>query len=174
MPEPQEQETGHAGPAGSARLVALATLGVPALVVVLLVVLTGDPEPADNSACYDCHLTFKSEPLADWHRIAGVGCVKCHGDSVGHAEDDASGAPPDRMYARDRINEACLKCHLVEKIAEDCRNGIGADGASAEVCTSCHGKHKLDERTRRWDRKTGELIRSDDSGRSPVTPEPSR
>ena len=120
-------------------------------------------EPADNSFCYVCHINYKKEGIVVQHVEAGVGCMKCHGDSDDHSADEDGLTPPEIMFAEGAINTACLKCHR-EKDADD----IVADepmlegGVGDRVCTDCHGEqHRLTVRTRRWDKLTGKLTYDD-------------
>jgi len=115
--------------------------------------------PADNFYCHVCHLNYKSEELAVRHAAAGVGCMKCHGDSLDHSGDEDNVTPPDIMYLHDTINEACMECHPGNGLA---RKEIHQEGKQAgKVCTDCHGSHRLAHRTRRWNKATGDLIESD-------------
>ncbi|MEK7407842.1 MAG: TIM barrel protein [Acidobacteriota bacterium] len=101
-----------------------------------------------NAACYVCHMTFVREEISKTHMAAGVGCVKCHGLSAGHANDENVGAtPPDIRFKRDEIDRACGVCHpkhdaapgkVVARFLER-KMPAGA----LPVCTDCHGSHKI-------------------------------
>jgi len=55
-----------------------------------------------------------------------------------------------RYVAKAAINDFCKGCHPDGKL-----------GGGKKYCTECHGKHVMEHRTRRWDKKTGELIEDD-------------
>jgi len=88
-----------------------------------------------NAACYVCHMTFVSEELSKTHLKAKVTCVKCHGVSAGHANDEDIGATkPDVTFERGQVERMCLECHKRHEVAD----------AEAElICTDCHGKHRI-------------------------------
>ena len=112
--------------------------------------------PADNFYCLVCHMNYKPEKLAVRHAWAGVGCMKCHGDSQDHSGDEDNVTPPDIMYPRETIDKACMECHPGNELAQ---KEIHQEGMQAgKVCTDCHGSHRLAHRTRRWDKATGDLI----------------
>ena len=108
-----------------------------------------EPEPADNSFCYVCHGNFVGEEISLNHESAGVGCTTCHGPSGGHSSDEDGLKPPDIMFAKEKIDSACKKCHTT------------ATAHPPKHCTDCHGDHVMASRTRRWDKNTGELIWDD-------------
>lgn len=105
-----------------------------------------------NMACYVCHMTFVHEELAKTHLEAEVGCVKCHGLSAAHANDEDIGAtPPDIVFARDEVDPSCRKCHaghdvsarlVVQRFVQRQLNP-----SQAAVCTDCHGDHRIAEAT---------------------------
>ena len=105
---------------------------------------------ADNSRCYVCHINFDGEGLSAIHAKADVGCEDCHGVSDAHCSDEDNITPPDEMFAKAAINDFCKGCHPDGKLSE-----------GKKYCTQCHGKHVMEHRTRRWDKKTGELIEDD-------------
>jgi len=118
-------------------------------------------QPADNFYCLVCHMNYKSEKLAARHAGAGIGCMKCHGDSRDHSGDEFHLTPPDIMYPREMIAEACMECHPGNGLAQ---KEIHQEGKQAgKVCTDCHGSHRLAHRTRRWDKATGDLLEPDPS-----------
>jgi hypothetical protein len=125
----------------------------------------GSHEMADNSACFVCHVNYDEEPFALWHAKADVGCVKCHGDSFAHRNDEDNTTPPDKMYPADRIERLCDKCHethdapaarVITRWQKRCPEKTDP---STIVCTDCHGQHRLAVRTVKWNKKTGELIK---------------
>lgn len=102
-----------------------------------------------NAACYVCHMTFVTEEISSQHKAQDVGCIKCHGLSAAHANDEDIGAtPPDITYERDKVDAACTACHethdaaaskVVARFVE--RKLTGA----SPVCTDCHGHHRIAE-----------------------------
>jgi formate-dependent nitrite reductase cytochrome c552 subunit len=124
----------------------------------------GKGPKADNHACHVCHTNYEDELLALTHADADVGCVKCHGESIAHRNDENNITPPDTMYPTGGIDSACVKCHethdaparkVLARFAERCPNTKAADQI---VCTDCHGDHRLKLRSVRWDKKTGKLL----------------
>jgi len=105
---------------------------------------------ADNSRCFVCHVNFDGEPLSVMHAKGDVGCEDCHGSSDKHCSDEDNITPPDRMFAKEAINEFCKGCHPKAKL-----------GGGKKYCVECHGSHKMAHRTRIWDKKTGELLDDD-------------
>ena len=65
-----------------------------------------------NATCYVCHIPFVREPISKVHFAAEVTCIKCHGLSADHANDEDIGATrPDITFKRNEIDAACRKCH---------------------------------------------------------------
>ncbi len=134
---------------------------------------TTTTEPADNSYCYACHVNYKREPLADKHRRAGIGCASCHGASDKHSSDENNVTPPDTMFPKDKVNASCARCHAPATMAAKARrkrsaahNAVlalkpGPRLRASPTCTTCHGRHTLKIRTRRWDKTTGALLSDD-------------
>ncbi len=124
----------------------------------------------DNAACFVCHANYREEPLAGWHAAHNVGCVDCHWPSYAHRNDENNTTPPDRMYPTDEIDQACRKCHASHDVPaakviacwQSARREADPDktNTKAIVCTDCHGDHRLKLRSVRWNKKTGELLRS--------------
>jgi len=118
-----------------------------------------------NDACFVCHDNYRAEPLAVSHAKQGVGCVKCHGASLAHREDEDNVTPPDKMFALAKIDASCqADCHdmhdapareVLKRWQQRCPEKTDA---SQVVCTDCHGYHRLPRRTVRWDRDTGALL----------------
>lgn len=122
------------------------------------------PKGADNGPCYVCHANYEDEPMAEWHRKAGIGCTKCHGESLAHRNDEDNVTPPETMYWPERIDPACSECHkdhdvpardVLARWGERCPEKTDA---GAVVCTDCHGQHRLKFRTVWWNKRTGELV----------------
>jgi len=115
---------------------------------------------ADNTRCFVCHMDYEEEELALTHARANVGCVKCHGMSDDHSDDEEHLTAPDVMYPKDKLNPACMECHPRDKIADAKSHKVVLAKilAAKMLCTDCHGKHRLARRIRRWDRATGKLL----------------
>jgi len=119
---------------------------------------------ADNSPCHVCHANYKEEPLAVWHAKANVSCIKCHGKSHPHRNDEDNVTPPDVMYPPEKIGPLCYDCHdehdvpareVITRWQERCPEKTDAKSI---VCTDCHGQHRLKLRSVRWNKTTGDLI----------------
>jgi hypothetical protein len=102
-----------------------------------------------NGACYVCHMTFVKEELAKTHLAHQVGCVKCHGLSAKHANDENIGeTKPDITYPRDKIDASCRECHSEHNV--EARKVVARflerklSPKTAAVCTDCHGTHKIE------------------------------
>ncbi|GAF79759.1 unnamed protein product [marine sediment metagenome] len=109
-----------------------------------------------NAGCYVCHMTFVREPLSATHLAAKVTCVRCHGPSAAHANDEDIGAtPPDVIIQRDRINPSCRVCHKTHDVAPEKivtrwlehsqRRATSQPAPSPAACTDCHGKHRISD-----------------------------
>lgn len=127
---------------------------------------------ADNSACFVCHANYAEEPLARDHAKAGLGCVNCHGDSFAHRNDENNTTPPDTMYPANKIDPFCRECHAthdapaVDVIALYLKRCPSKSDPAKIVCTDCHGEHRLQVRTVRWDKETRKLMTG--SGETPA------
>ena len=120
--------------------------------------------PADNFFCYVCHLNYQEESFAKEHQAEGVGCETCHGISDKHSEDEDNITPPDIMYPKAVIVQFCIACHSKDDLLkEESHNTLFSNAAQdVETCTDCHCKeHRLEVRTRKWDKQTGRLIWDD-------------
>lgn len=113
---------------------------------------------ADNRRCLVCHINFDEEELAVAHAKAGVGCVKCHGESNAHSSDEDNVTAPDTMFPKAKLNAACLKCHDKGKLSEIHKPVLAGTEPKNRYCTDCHGEHRLAHRTRNWDKETGKLL----------------
>jgi formate-dependent nitrite reductase cytochrome c552 subunit len=125
---------------------------------------TQPAKPADNSYCLTCHLNLGDEKLADRHKKAGVGCATCHGPSDKHSSDENGIIAPDVIFAKDRITSACASCHKLAQLDQDAAHDLFLSSKAEgpfKYCTSCHGKHTIPVRTRRWDKVTRQLIEDD-------------
>ena len=128
-----------------------------------------------NQFCFACHFDFAEEEFGRSHELAGIGCERCHGESMRHRSDEANITPPDLMYPKARINPTCMMCHPRHEIntvpahkpllasAETIFDEVVEDSAStheAQYCTDCHAsKHRMKVRMVRWNKATGELIK---------------
>jgi hypothetical protein len=127
---------------------------------------THQSEPADNSYCYVCHINYKSEALTLAHEKIGVGCEACHGMSDAHSSDENGLTAPERMFATDKIVAYCTDCHNpaeLRKIEMHLLFVFVGSSQNRKVCTDCHGKHRLENRTRKWNKDTGVLVWKDGS-----------
>lgn len=137
----------------------------------------GGKPHADNTACLVCHGNYQDEPLAQWHAAANIGCVKCHGASTAHRNDEDHRTPPDIMYAADGIDRACEKCHATHdaparKVLVRWQEKCPAKTHPRDVvCTDCHGEHRLKFRSYWWDKKTGAVITPKDGSRIKMAPD---
>lgn len=137
----------------------------------LLLLEEPDPEDleatgpmADNSRCHVCHINYAEEKFAVKHARNDVGCETCHGESDAHCGDEDNITPPDIMFAKEKINPSCLHCHDPQRLKEHkVHTKVLADTATKnKYCTDCHAKsHRLEYRTRRWDKNTGKLVEDD-------------
>ena len=122
-------------------------------------------EVADNSYCYVCHDDYDGEEFTGMHKAVGVACTACHGDSEKHADDEEHLTAPSVMYPGQTINASCTsdECHsetLLKKHRGHRPFYAGAE-SNRKYCTDCHGKHRLDKRTRTWNKTTGKLTWTD-------------
>jgi hypothetical protein len=123
-----------------------------------------------NVFCSACHYGFSDEELALTHEKAGIGCERCHGESERHRSDEDNITPPEIMYPRAKINPTCMMCHPRHEIKHVVRHKELLSGAKTVFdsvdedsnqiyCTDCHAKdHRINVRTIRWNKETGELI----------------
>lgn len=120
---------------------------------------------ANNEACFVCHQNFQEESMATVHAKANIGCVKCHGQSAAHRNDEDNITPPDVMYPTSKIDRSCRKCHEehnvspAKVIATWQKRCPQKTVASTILCIDCHGEHRLAVRTVLWDKETGKLVK---------------
>ena len=118
----------------------------------------------DNSACYVCHGNYQEESLVVIHAKGEVGCVKCHGRSDDHCNDEDNVTPPEKMYAPGDVDKMCSECHETHnapayKVVERWQQRCPAKAKPKDiVCTDCHFRHRLAFRTVWWDKKTRKLV----------------
>jgi len=117
---------------------------------------------ADNSRCHVCHINYEEEELAVCHARANISCEQCHGACDAHCNDEDNITPPDIMYAMAKVNSFCMTCHPRDAIDiqhhEPLLEGVATE---KKYCTDCHGSHRLNYRTRKWNKTTGELVEDD-------------
>jgi hypothetical protein len=125
---------------------------------------------ANNQACLVCHANYESEPFVDVHAKSNIGCVKCHGLSSAHCNDEGLVTPPDEMFGPDAMKDhaamkkLCGKCHDDHNVPADQVIARWQQRCPAKtkpeeiVCTDCHGQHRLKFRTVWWDKETRELV----------------
>jgi hypothetical protein len=116
-----------------------------------------DLPAADNSRCYVCHLNLEDETLVSVHAKGGIGCMKCHGECDDHCGDEGHETPPEIMYPKEKIADACLKCHLEVKPPPGFQPP--ANASTTRTCSECHFGHRLTKRERVWDKVTGKILR---------------
>ncbi|MDO4557381.1 MAG: hypothetical protein Q4C47_00240 [Planctomycetia bacterium] len=123
-----------------------------------------------NGKCLVCHGNYAEEEFVLEHAVGDVACFDCHGESVAHRNDENHVTPPEHMFSStedpDTMVESCRSCHETHDVAavdvlkryhEPERKLEGRDVESIS-CTDCHGFHRLERRTVRWNKLTGDLI----------------
>lgn len=109
--------------------------------------LTIDPLSV-NASCYVCHVTFVREEISRVHFAEEVTCVKCHGVSANHANDEDIGATkPDVTFTRAQVDKMCRECHKGHDVpARDVLARFVERELTdrAAVCTDCHGHHQIE------------------------------
>ena len=125
---------------------------------------------ADNFSCYVCHGNYKEEPLVVAHGSKeDIGCVKCHGESFDHRNDEDNIIPPEVMYPSEKINKCCQECHKEhdvpahEVIACWQKRCPEKTDPTKLVCTDCHFQHRLKRRVVVWNKRTGEVVKQVDT-----------
>jgi hypothetical protein len=101
-----------------------------------------------NNLCLQCHADFEEEELATKHQEHGVTCVRCHGPSKAHMDDEVRATPPDAIFRGPAMRVFCFTCHDAVKHAKEKKHTEEAekakkDGRPERTCTACHGEHKL-------------------------------
>jgi len=119
---------------------------------------------AENAACFVCHANYRTEFLVSRHAEANIGCVNCHGESTAHRNDENNTTAPETIYAAEKIEPFCQKCHQGHDVspgkvvARWLERNLDKTDAGQVVCTDCHGDHRMKVRTVIWDKKTGKLL----------------
>ncbi len=125
---------------------------------------------ADNSACFVCHGNFQEESMVAVHAKENVGCMKCHGASRAHRNDEDNVTAPDKMFAPARIDNACRECHedhnaSARKVIAMFQARFSANTDPKKVvCTDCHGEHRLKVRSVSWDKRHGQALGTQPGG----------
>jgi len=94
------------------------------------------------AGCILCHVDIEDEHLASTHCTAdNMGCVECHGQSVGHINDENNEVKPDVMFTRANTDRLCSPCH-------DCSRQVTPDwkqtpASKRKTCTGCHPAHRF-------------------------------
>ena len=129
--------------------------------IITAVEIDSSPGPvADNNLCFACHVNFRKETLVSVHAMANVGCTRCHGASDAHRSDEDTITPPDVMHPRAKIKTFCMSCHTEDSINVPAHKTVMAEADPLKAsCTNCHGEHRLNYRTRVWDKTTRSLIK---------------
>ena len=118
----------------------------------------------ENADCFVCHANYRYETLVNDHARANIGCAVCHGQSFEHKNDENNTTPPEKMYPADRIDSFCQGCHNSHDVppskvvAHWLKRYPDKTVPDKNVCTDCHGEHRMKVRTIIWDKKTGKLI----------------
>ena len=99
----------------------------------------------ENEACFVCHGNYRAEFLAERHAKANVGCVKCHGDSFAHRNDENNTTPPETMYPADKIDPFCQGCHEAHDVSAKKIIATWMKEKVKKPNTTCEGCHKDDD-----------------------------
>jgi hypothetical protein len=116
----------------------------------------------DNGPCFACHVNFKNEALTTVHAQTNIGCTQCHGLSEAHRSDEDNVTPPDVMFLKVEVKSFCMGCHIGDSMnIPDHESVITQTDPLKACCTDCHGEHRLNYRTRKWDKTTRNLIKDE-------------
>ena len=134
---------------------------------------------ADNESCFVCHGDFREEPLAKSHSQVNVGCIKCHGASSAHRDDEDNITPARHHVRQGADRRACKECHddhdapaaqghcpLAASVAREKTNPADI------LCVDCHGAHHRPFRTVQWDKHTHKLLMKLDKTAHPTSTKP--
>lgn len=125
-----------------------------------------DQKAGDNSKCYVCHRSLKTEDISAVHLEAGISCDECHGPSVEHLEDEMLMTTPDLLFGRTEVRGMCSNstCHkpggdrhvyslkdhgdqaAVKAFLERWQGRTRPNGrfiTAKSICTDCHGTHNI-------------------------------
>jgi hypothetical protein len=98
-----------------------------------------------NARCTECHLDFLEEGLTLTHQRAGVPCVRCHGHSQPHIDDEVRKTKADVTFRGPAMKVFCLTCHDPRDHHSQADHAANATlpPARRKACTQCHGEHEL-------------------------------
>lgn len=99
-----------------------------------------------NTVCYECHIDFKGEELTAVHEKAEVFCVRCHGRSQAHMEDEVRATPADVTFRKKAMKVFCLTCHEPARYRQEASHAAEeakSRDATRRSCMDCHGEHEL-------------------------------
>jgi len=103
------------------------------------------PPAKANRRCLECHIDFEEELIVVAHQKAGVTCMRCHGYSQAHMEDEVRATKADAAFRGKAMTVFCQTCHeparhrrVREHAAE-----LAKPLEKRRTCTACHGEHKL-------------------------------
>lgn len=131
--------SGPGSPAGAGRHRKAARPNTPEAKVAIAAALK------TNKVCLECHMDFEAEAIVVRHQEAGISCVRCHGVSLAHMEDEVRATKADVTFKGAQEILFCLTCHDwwgFPKVAEH-RGELAKPPAKQRTCTSCHGEHEL-------------------------------
>jgi hypothetical protein len=123
-------------------------------------------KPNENSKCYVCHPSMKTEEISTTHVEMGVSCDVCHGPSTEHMHDEMLMTEPDLKFGRSEVERMCSNpsCHkpggdreiygrqdhkdpaAVEAFFDKWTGRMRPNGRAVthnSVCTDCHGTHNI-------------------------------
>jgi hypothetical protein len=123
-------------------------------------------KPNENSKCYVCHPSMKTEAISTSHVEMGVSCDVCHGSSTEHMHDEMLMTEPDLKFGRSEVERMCSNpsCHkpggdrdvygrldhknpeAVDAFFEKWTGRMRPNGRAVthdSVCTDCHGTHNI-------------------------------
>jgi hypothetical protein len=90
--------------------------------------------------CVMCHIDVEDEFEGSIHQTEQIGCVQCHGPSVGHVADENNEVRPDQVFARKDIDRLCGQCHACSRLMAAPPAELPAH---RRVCSECHDAHSL-------------------------------
>lgn len=106
----------------------------------------GKPDAAKaNRRCLECHIDFEEEPIVVRHQTAGVTCMRCHGHSQAHIEDEVRATKADVTFRGKAMTLFCQTCHEPDKHRRGRTHAaeLAKPVGKRRSCTACHGEHKL-------------------------------
>ena len=98
-----------------------------------------------NRRCLECHVDFEEEPLVVRHQAGGVTCMRCHGHSQPHIEDEIRATKADVAFRGKAMALFCQTCHEPGKHRRTPSHAaeLAKPADKRRSCTACHGEHKL-------------------------------